>query len=371
MTTSSQENPNIEAQTVQQFRAMIDTLTLKRNALAASIREFDAGEITDLQGATTVLNETLRAIQTALPATYDQKSGPTEHSIEELLTSYWDQVENRKQTAGTGLKALDDILSGGLEPLRLVGVLGAPNCGKTTFVHQIAEHVANAGRPVLYVTSEDTPAALLGKTIARIGKVPYTAVLKGWKSEHAAINKTIADLMDRASCSRLRYLDAANGITMDEIRERARAHFSRFEGQEGNGPGVLVIDYLQRIARAIKFRSGLNKDLREVVSDVTDQLRSISYELNCTVITIASQNRTNYTRGEQGSMASAKESGDIEYTCDVMMALTEDKQRLAPNQQTAINLYVDKNRQGQRGKTVELNFWPDRQEFSLADKDKK
>ena len=76
-----------------------------------------------------------------------------------------------------------------------------------------------------------------------------------------------------------------------------------------------------------------------------------------------------YTRSEStGAMASAKESGDIEYTCDVLMALTEDKDknRVVPVGRTAILLHIDKNRQGQRGKSISLDFWADRQQFTVS-----
>ncbi|MBO0782631.1 MAG: AAA family ATPase [Ktedonobacteraceae bacterium] len=365
--STSHDHAITEEQAWSKLKDLKEILTTKRNTLATQLRTYEAGEPVELEQVTRTLQETQRAISDALPSS---DNGPAEYSIRELIEGYWEQAQNRKNTATTGFSKLVEILSGGFEPLRLVGVLGAPNCGKTTFTHQIADHVANSGRPVLYVTSEDTPAALLAKTLARIGKVKYSAVLKGWESEKDKINEALATQLDRLSSQRLRYLDATNGILIHEIRDRARAHFLRYGEANDGGPGVLVIDYLQRIARAIKAKSGLNKDLREVVSDVTDQLRAIAYELNCTVLAIASQNRTNYARGEQGSMGSAKESGDIEYTCDVMMALNEDvkSNRMVPAGQTPIKLFVDKNRQGERGKTVDLNFWAERQTFtSVAD----
>lgn len=368
LTSSSQDNATTEEQAWSQLANLPEVLTKLRNDASHLNRAHEAGETIKLADVRQVLSKAVRSIESTMPPTDDEMSGPQEYSVYDLLSSYWDQVKNRKKTAGTGFSKLDDILSGGLEPLRLVGVLGAPNTGKTTFTHQLADHIADGGRPVLYVTSEDTPSALFAKTLARIGGIKYTAVLKGWDTERAAIDAALAKQVDRRSSERLRYLDATNGITVNEIRKRARALFEQFsDEQQGGGPGVVVVDYLQRIARSL-YRDSGTMELREAVTRATNELRVLSYELNCTVVAIVSQNRQSYQRGEQGAMASAKESGDIEYTCDVMMALNEDKDkgRIVPDGQTAIKLFVDKNRQGQRGKMVDLNFWPDRQEFTQA-----
>lgn len=356
-----------------------EELTRQRDKLANYAKRLKAGKpVKDSKGQEIkpqeVLQQSRNALQRVMPATLAALSdGPAELSVRDLAGAYWDKVKVRKKTATTGFTGLNDILSGGLEAGRLVGMLGAPNCGKTTFTHQVADYVANSGRPVLYVTSEDTPDALFAKTLARIGKLNYTAVLKGYETEQEKINRALALQMDQPSVDRLRYLDATNGISLDLIKEKAQAHFARYTDEsKGGGPGVLVVDYLQRIARAIKTVGGMSQDLREVVTLVTERLRAMALELNCTVIAIASQNRAGYGRGESGAMASAKESGDIEYTCDVLMALSEDKEardkRDVPRDQVGIILHVDKNRQGQRGKSLPLNFWPARQEFTEVSK---
>jgi replicative DNA helicase len=372
-TPSASENYNPDSNEWAQVQRVKDELTRQRDKLAKSHRMYEAGESDGLDPLCE-LRSVQDAIRKAMPnlAQAGLESGPTDVLVRDLITDYWEQVEQRKNTVSTGFGALDDILSGGIESRRLICVLGAPNTGKTTFVHQVADSIACSGRPVFYVTSEDSPIALFSKTLPRIGGdtlgLSYTAVLKGWKSKESEINVALAMQMDRPSTDRLCYLDATNGLTFDVIREKARAHFARYTAENGGGPGILVVDYLQRIARSVKAMSGLSADLRETVSTLTDRLRALAYELNCGVIAIASQNRMGYTRSEStGAMASAKESGDVEYTCDVLMALTEDKDRTAPKGMTAIKLHVDKNRQGQRGKIVNLNFYPDRQQFTKAE----
>jgi len=277
------------------IKPLIDKLTRQRDRLAKHVRSHEAGEAVEVQEAINVLAETREAITKALPLTVSPTT-PIDQSTRELLANYWQQVKTRRNAASTGIAGLNDVLSGGIEPQRLVGLLGAPNCGKTALAQQLADHMACSGRPVLYVTSEDSPSTLLAKTLARIGNVNYTAVLKGWESEETKINAALAQQMDRLSTDRLRYLDATNGVMLDAIRDKAEEHFKRFDTAHGGGPGILIVDYLQRIARIIKTLGGMSQDLREVVTLVAERLRGMAYELDCGVIAIASQNRAGYGR---------------------------------------------------------------------------
>ena len=184
----TKNNPHSDDTTQGDKWGLIDEL---QALLANAHRRHERGDslnIEDVLGETSRLLDKIRA-----------HDGPqlVEQSVRDLLDNYWTQVAKRRDTAPTGFRTLNDILGGGFESKRLVVVLGAPNSGKTTFVHQMAVHIADAGRPVLYVTSEDSPHDLMAKTLARIGSVNYTAVKKGWETERAKISAAITMQVER------------------------------------------------------------------------------------------------------------------------------------------------------------------------------
>ena len=252
----------------------------------------------------------------------------TDVSVPDLIDDYWEHIASRKGCAATPLAGLNNLLGGGLESRRLMVLLGAPGGGKTTLANQIAVHASQAGRPVFYVTSEDSPQTLLAKTIARLGQIPYGAVLKGYEDQREKITATLRDYRASMSAERLRYLDASMMIDMETISERARAHFEKYRAAENGGQGILVIDYLQRLARGqAAYRNG-NQDLRQAVTVLTEQLRAISTELDCCVLALASMNRVSGYGASNNALSSAKESGDIEYTADVLMALVDEEYRV-------------------------------------------
>ncbi len=62
----------------------------------------------------------------------------------------------RSERLGTGLPELDRVLGGGLVPGSVVLLGGEPGIGKSTLALQAAAHVRRAGRPVLYVSGEES-----------------------------------------------------------------------------------------------------------------------------------------------------------------------------------------------------------------------
>lgn len=290
-------------------------------------------------------------------------------TLGELAAGYWQRIGEQRDAAPTGLGGLDRALGGGMQPGRLVVLLGAPGSGKTTLANQIAEHMADSGRPVFYLTTEDSPAALLAKTLARLGDLDYGAVLQGRTALREKIGAALLAVAARRSAVRLLYLEDAGRLTLDALKAMARVHFSRYDAVhagESGGAGLLVVDYLQRWARGLRGVPGESRELRELVSWLTEGLRGVARELNCTVLALASQNRASGYNAGGTALASAKESGDIEYAGDVLMALGKDEKRSAgASFIKPWTLNIAKNRQGET-RTLDLDWYPDRQQFTMA-----
>jgi DNA repair protein RadA/Sms len=68
----------------------------------------------------------------------------------------------------TGIGEFDRILGGGLVPGSLVLLGGAPGIGKSTLMLQAADRLAGPGFPVLYVSGEESPEQVRGRSV-RIG----------------------------------------------------------------------------------------------------------------------------------------------------------------------------------------------------------
>lgn len=375
MSDSQNGTPHTEDTTPEQLQEMLAHAEklLKsveeeiQNPLANAQKRMNAGKEVELSK---VLERARKAVADVehQARTFPGRAGQTaitDVSALDLIDGYWQHVSKRKACAPTGIAGLNNLLGGGLESQRLMVLLGAPGGGKTTFANQIAVYASESGRPVLYVTSEDSPYTLLAKTIARKGQIPYGDVLKGKDDRRANIEAAMLDYRQSTSVQRLRYLDASMMVDMETVRDKARTHFEQFKDAKDGGQGILVIDYLQRLARGqASYRNG-NQDLRQAVTVLTEQLRSIATELDCCVLALASMNRASgYGATNNNALSSAKESGDIEYTADVIMALVDEENRVSSASFLSPKaLRLDKNRQGATN-VLHLDWYADRQQFT-------
>ncbi len=80
------------------------------------------------------------------------------------------------QRARTGLPEIDRVLGGGIVPGSLLLVGGDPGIGKSTLMLQLALRIAASGRPVLYVSGEESEEQIRLRA-HRLGEVPDSLLL--------------------------------------------------------------------------------------------------------------------------------------------------------------------------------------------------
>jgi replicative DNA helicase len=261
-----------------------------------------------------------------------------------------EEAATRKQETGstingipTGLSKLDSILGGLNQGLYIEG--GPPGAGKTTLALQVACEAAKTV-PVVYVTYENAPQNLVLKCICRLGKISPTEVERG--------TADLAQLRQGASyfqviSRRLAFLEGNGRTSPAMIRGKSLQAMHRHRAEKC----LIVIDYLQRMAHTLG-----NQSLRENVGEVSLQLREISNRLASPILAISSLNRQGYQAGQSNSyLETLKESGDIEYSADVVLFLQEDKNNQSVTTSVKnMMLKVVKNRYGEAGGDVGLTF---------------
>lgn len=269
----------------------------------------------------------------------------------------------------TGFNKLDEILGGGLyEGLYFVGAL--PSLGKTTLVTQIADHIAQAGRDVLIFSLEMARAELMAKSISRLTLLDVLEQKKGLnlaktdrgittgsrykmysKEEREIIKKAIEKYSTYAGHVYIH--EGIGDIGASYIRETVKQHIT----YTGNTP-VVIVDYLQILAPYNDRASDKQNTDKAVL-----ELKRISRDYKLPIVGVSSLNRENYN--EKISMRAFKESGAIEYGCDVLIGLqlkgAGDKgfnvdNEMKKNPRT-IQALILKNRHGSRGDTIEFEYY--------------
>ena len=189
-------------------------------------------------------------------------------------------------------------------------VIGAtPAAGKTTFCWQLLEQLAERGEDCIYCSYEMSGLELFTKTAARRlflrdKQTTLTAADIRRGSWSTQLDNVISEVAN--SKTNLQVLELQDE-SIDELLIRLKPLC--FDKQKAP---VICLDYLQ-IVPSSKESTKLG------VNDSVRKLKKFQRDTNSTFIVISSFNRANYAQGV--SFESFKESGNIEYTADVVWAL--------------------------------------------------
>ena len=231
----------------------------------------------------------------------------------------------------TGFLELDKALAGGfVAGLHCIGAISS--LGKTTFVLQMAENMASFGTPVILFSLEMRPEQLVTKSVS---KNMYLAALERADSQDVDIYhhaKGYSDLMSkrnrsvftnqeqgiyeeaiqRASSEMLIVSETADGkpFCIDEIVKYINTYISVTKKKP-----VVFIDYLQFI-RPGNLITGTDK---QIMDNIISPLVFTAKIQRIPIVAISSLNRGGYD--SPVTMASFKESGFIEYSCETMLGL--------------------------------------------------
>lgn len=210
----------------------------------------------------------------------------------------------------TGFQNFDKI-TGGLFPALYV-LAAISSLGKTSFALQLADQMAAAGNDVLFFSLEMSRLELVSKSIARTAAqlhpdqfITSTMIRKG-EIPADAVAKYKESVKDRLSI-----IEGNFEINISSIGDYVR----KYTEKTGTRP-VVIVDYLQILQPAPE---DAKKGKREGIDNTVSELKRLSRELDAPIVVISSVNRANY----QAPVAfeSLKESGNIEYSADVVLGL--------------------------------------------------
>lgn len=216
----------------------------------------------------------------------------------------------------TGFSNLDRELNGLYPGLYVVG--GISSVGKTTFIHQLADQLAGMGDHIIYFSLEQSRLELASKSLSRLTMQQSTqqykqdavsgiSVRTGNNSE--SVQRAIETYKETAQ--RVNVIEGNFNTTAPAIR----AYVEQYIKDNGVRP-IVVIDYLQILQGDPHLG-----DKQRIDSTVTE-LKRMTRDHNITLFVISSLNRGNYLTPID--FESFKESGSIEYTCDVLWGLQLD-----------------------------------------------
>lgn len=275
----------------------------------------------------------------------------------------------------TGFSNIDEqqIFSPGLYVMG-----GTPATGKTTFCWQLLHQLARRGEFCIFCSYEMSRLELYSKTLAReLFLTDNSTSITAADIRRGACHENLKNIIDLAQSEDFPSVNLLElrGENIDELLRLLKPYC-----KDKHKPPVVVIDYLQIIPPGGDDRRLITDKMK--IDDIVHKLKTFQRETNTTFIVISSFNRMNYC--QQVSFESFKESGNIEYSADVVWALQlnvvneinstgdkslirekiEEAKRLQPRE---IQLKCLKNRQGNNYDAY-FNYYSAHDYFEPCDK---
>ena len=233
------------------------------------------------------------------------------------------------------------------ESVTLLG--GMPGAGKTALIMQwvITTMEADPSLKTLIANVEMSPRELLSRQLARLSDTPLTSIRERRVGQQDKDRLNAG--MDRLEplCERLTFLDAP--FSMSNVVATATETEAR----------LIVLDYVQRFD---PFDD--SPDKRQAISSVMGTLRQMAKH-GAAVIVLSSLSRSRDGRGratyeaDSMTLASFKESGDLEYGADDALLLCPQ------SNSNLVDLRHEKSRYGER-RDLLLDFDRPHQSFSVV-----
>lgn len=230
---------------------------------------------------------------------------------------YQEIIKNEK-VVGTGLKALDDLLKGGLHEKSLTLLLSPTNVGKTLIMCALAKNMLQAGFNVLYITFEDSEN--------KIGQRITQNLFDLSRDELKAMS-----LQDYQKCwNKYKNVIKAN-LYIKEFPEMAtnalnlHAFIKELKERKDFIPDIVFVDYIGCMIPNGRDNPNMNSNTRLLT--IASQVRSISMVESFPIVSGAQVNRGGYDSANIGLNDAADSFGQT-MKADAILAITQSKELL-------------------------------------------
>lgn len=248
----------------------------------------------------------------------------------------------------TGFFELDRSLGGGI-PVPTLGILGAkPKCGKSSILLQVVSHIVTHGGYAYLVDLENGIDRLLRRIMCSAsGTDPSTLGASSFMPTDPW--RKAEELVLSGALSQRLFVETERRFDAKFIEQRVAELKSVAEDK----PFVVVLDSLQKLPMNLQDRrSGIDGWMR-ALEYIRDRHRAI-------IILASELKRPQQGQAYKPNEVSLKESGDIEYSADLVLTLDrqDDKndEYVTDKPPTPATMRILFNRDGQTGRVADYRL---------------
>ena len=275
-------------------------------------------------------------------AILEQQEASNKIELKDILLDTFARIDARLELGGaisglsTGFRDLDKQTNG-LQPSELVILAARPSMGKTAFVLNLAEAVADRSQAAVIVFSlEQSKHELAERFLCIRGKLDMHKLRKGELDEddRDKLLRVSSELSEMPV-----FIDDQPGRSMSQINAICR----RLKRKDNIR--LVIIDYLQLIEPEDK-----RAPREQQIAQITRRLKFLAKELSVPVVALAQLNRGVELRDDKRPrLADLRESGAIEQDADIVMFLHRPEMYDPEDHPGEAEVIVAKHRNGPTG----------------------
>lgn len=221
--------------------------------------------------------------------------------------------------------------------------------GKSSFALNLA-HALNKEYPVLYFNLEMAARIVFERLLAIETGLTLEDIGKFGNAPELA--QVIDEAADRLTSRQPFYL-YNDKYKLSEVEQVIKA-----TPREDDKPLIVFIDHLHLMS----LDGGGNQSLYEKTTELAKALKQIAKRENLVLFLLAQQNRAGKAdQSKKPTLASLKDSGELENSADKVVFIWEKKTDTLVPRTEATYLIIAKNREGQPGEEIEIEFDRDSQ----------
>lgn len=288
------------------------------------------------------VDEVVKALEVGLGAAEKAQSDLSILQGEKLEVVYYEELNARKTATklGTGFMNIDRKLATGFAPGEVSLIAGRPRVGKSVFSLAVCDNLSKIGRGSAYFSLEmDVARQQMDRLVAREAFISINDLLdiKNWPEDDPRKDKVI-EAVEKIKKKPIYFVDQRSmrlreliGITK-RIMDRATVPIE-----------VVFIDLFERLVDVNE------SDSPYVIDRKLDEVRSFAQKLNvnfCLVAHISRKSEDDKRKERRPELKHLRRSGAYEQSSDLVMLLHREKLYNHELVEDLMDVYVDKQRQG-------------------------
>jgi replicative DNA helicase len=251
----------------------------------------------------------------------------------ESIDQHCEDLQKVFNVIPTGWTWLDEKIGGGLmaDGRALYVFFGVTNVGKSIFLGNLSTNLLSQNKTVVLISLEMPEQVYAKRVSSQLSKIPMAGLslqtdpLKKYLNQYKVKNKDAKLIIKEFP---------PKTVTPLHIK----SYLQKLK-KNGINPDAVVIDYLNLIAP-----STAGKNSYESVKEITEDIRALSYQFSCPIISATQANRSAFSTPNP-DMDMTSESMGLSHTVDAQISIWTEEEDMELG---LIHIGIAKNRFGPR-----------------------